>query len=142
MNLVNIDKEQGNRLLSKIKLDLAKGYKVIGNEANQVDIVRVWCRRYESPKTFAIVATSGLRFHNPTSFLELQSFGKGNNYKISFLLMEDKLVEATSTQTAKGEFYSLPEFVDEFLLALPDIDLTVNRLAAEGHNTKDFVKFM
>jgi len=136
---------QGNQLLNKIRLDMEQGYKVLGKYANQVDIVRVWCRSggdsAMTEKLFGIVATSGLRFNNPTSFLEVQSFGSGNNFKISFLLLNNKLHEVSAEEISKGETYTLQQFIADFLISRPDNVLTLERLEAEGHNPKDLERY-
>ena len=128
---------QSNQLLAKIRRDLSAGYKVLGNYNNQVDIIRVWCSMINSEKVFAIIASSGNRFENASSFLELQSFGPGNNYRVGFLVIADQLHETTIAQTAKVDEYSIENFISDFMNAIPNHDLTEQRLTKEGYNPKN-----
>ena len=82
-----------------------------------------------------------MRFGNPSSFLEVQSFGEGRNFKAAFLLVNDKFREATFSETSKGEGYSIEEFITEFLHSSPDKNLTLQRLSVEGNNPKDIQEF-
>lgn len=134
-----LTKIQTNKILDKIKSDLSYGYKILGNYSDQNDIIRVWCRLRESKtnKLFAVVATSGRRFNNSGSILELQSFGLGKNYKLAFLLIDENIKETTITHTTTGTEYPLTDFISEFLQAQPDRDLTQERLLTEGYNPKD-----
>jgi hypothetical protein len=132
-----LTQNQNKQLFNKIQQDLKQGYKKLGNYVNQVDIIRVWCQNTNSQRTYAIVATSGKRFDNASSFLELQSFGTGCNYRVAFLMVNDELHETTISQTSAGSEYTIEGFVADFMLSKPDQELTRTKLAADGYNPKN-----
>ena len=128
---------QNNKLIEKLKADISAGYKVLGNFSDQFDIIRVWTSKKGLNKIFAIVASSGKRFNNSGSLLEIESFGPAKNYKVSFMLIADEIKETTITQTTNGETYSINEFVEDFMQTQPDKDLTIYRMSIDGQNPKD-----
>ncbi len=78
-----VNTKQLNTLWQKVQSDLSFGVKILGNYANQTDIIRVWTRLGET--VFIIIANSSKRFDVEINTVEIQSFTGSGGYKLAIM---------------------------------------------------------
>ncbi len=135
-----------SNLVSKIITDLEYGVKIIGNQLNKTDTIRVWTSSQEN--VFGVVATSGNRFETQMNILEIQSFRKKPYIKLTIFLGQSDLIGSSSklqilnenfmeteakVETAQGD-----EFVQEYLDSKPDINLTKTSFEKYAYNKSQY----
>lgn len=142
-----IPEERLSMLISKIISDLEYGVKIIGNQLNKTDTIRVWTSSQEN--IFGIVATSSNRFETKMNILEIQSFRKKPYIKLTifigdsdsvgssskFQILNDNFMEVdTEIEKAQGE-----NFVQEYLASKPDILLTKSSFEKYAYNKNQYL---
>ncbi len=119
-------------LVSKITSDLEYGVKIIGNQLNKTDTIRVWTSSQEN--IFGVVATSGNRFETKMNILEIQSFRKKPYLKLTIFIGYSDLIGSSSKIHALNENFMETDavvekvqsdgFIQDYLASKPDIVLT------------------
>lgn len=133
-------------LVKKVITDLEYGVKIIGNQLNKTDTIRVWTSSPEN--IFGVVATSSNRFKTKMNILEIQSFRKKPYLKLTIFIGESDILGSSSklhvlndnfmetdTEVEKAQF---EDFIQDYLASNPDINLTKSSFEKYAYNKNQY----
>lgn len=143
-----IPQPQISRLMLKVKEDLSYGVKILGNEINQNDVIRVWTTCEEN--IFGLIATSSSRFKSSVSYIEIQSFKIKPFIKLSIInKFSDNFSNGVESRIAllNDNFFELNEpvgsslqinFIKQYLESKPDPKLTKSNFEKYAYNKNQY----
>jgi len=141
-----ISESRLSTLVSKIISDLEYGVKIIGNQLNKTDTIRVWTSSQEN--IYGVVATSSNRFETKMNILEIQSFRKKPYLKLTIFIgasdllgsssklhvLNDNFME-TDTEVEKAQF---EDYIQDYFASNPDINLTKSSFEKYAYNKNQY----